>query len=111
MHIMHSSEDYTLYTRTRSSMAPRSMRFGVRSRKLMLVCHWMGDQKLIISNSFMLWKAVYTHQPAVGYGPFFLCVIHKEGLCPASGDINRLMTMMMILAYRTLRPFPVDRDR
>jgi hypothetical protein len=27
----------------------------------------------------------------VGYGSFSLCVIHKEGLCPSSGDINRLM--------------------
>jgi hypothetical protein len=27
----------------------------------------------------------------VGYGPFFLWVIHKEGLCPSSGDINTLM--------------------
>jgi hypothetical protein len=27
----------------------------------------------------------------VGYGPFSLCVIHKEGLCLSSGDINRLM--------------------
>jgi hypothetical protein len=36
---------------------------------------------------------VSTHQPVlglvVGYGPFSLCVIHKEGLCPNSGDINR----------------------
>jgi hypothetical protein len=31
---------------------------------------------------------------AVGYGLFSLCVIHKEGLCPSSGDINRLMMMM-----------------
>jgi hypothetical protein len=31
----------------------------------------------------------------VGYGPFSLYVIHKEGLYPSSGDINRLMTMMM----------------
>jgi hypothetical protein len=31
----------------------------------------------------------------VGYGPFSLWVIHKEGLCPSSGDINRLMMMMM----------------
>jgi hypothetical protein len=30
----------------------------------------------------------------VGYGPFSLCVIHKEGLCPSSGNINRLMMMM-----------------
>jgi hypothetical protein len=27
----------------------------------------------------------------VGYGPFSLCVIHKEGLYPSSRDINRLM--------------------
>jgi hypothetical protein len=27
----------------------------------------------------------------MGYGPFSLCVIPKEGLCPSSGDINRLM--------------------
>jgi hypothetical protein len=31
----------------------------------------------------------------VGYGPFSLCVIGKEGLCTSSGDINRLMMMMM----------------
>jgi hypothetical protein len=30
----------------------------------------------------------------VDYGPFSLCVIHKEGLCPSSGDINRLMMMI-----------------
>jgi hypothetical protein len=29
----------------------------------------------------------------VGYGPFSLCVTHKEGLCSSSGDINRLMMM------------------
>jgi hypothetical protein len=27
----------------------------------------------------------------VGYGPFSLCVIHKEGLFSSSGDINRLV--------------------
>jgi hypothetical protein len=32
----------------------------------------------------------------VGYGPFSLSVIHKEGLWPSSGDINRLMMMMTI---------------
>jgi hypothetical protein len=30
----------------------------------------------------------------VGYGPFSLWVIHKEGLCPSSGDINRLMMIV-----------------
>jgi hypothetical protein len=29
----------------------------------------------------------------VGYGPFSLSLIHKEGLCSSSGDINRLMMM------------------
>jgi cellulose synthase/poly-beta-1,6-N-acetylglucosamine synthase-like glycosyltransferase len=33
----------------------------------------------------------------VGYGPFSLCVIHNEDLCPSSGDINRLMMMMRML--------------
>jgi hypothetical protein len=36
---------------------------------------------------------------AVGYGPFSLCVIHKEGLCPSSGDINRLMMMMIYYLF------------
>jgi hypothetical protein len=27
----------------------------------------------------------------VGYGPFSLWVIHKEGLCPSSGDITLMM--------------------
>jgi hypothetical protein len=30
---------------------------------------------------------------AVGYGLFSLYVIHKEGLCPSSGEINRLIMM------------------
>jgi hypothetical protein len=29
----------------------------------------------------------------VGYGPFSLCVIHKEGLCLSSGGINRLINV------------------
>jgi hypothetical protein len=32
----------------------------------------------------------------VGYGPFSICVIHKVGLCPSSGDI-RLMMMSSII--------------
>jgi hypothetical protein len=31
----------------------------------------------------------------VGYGPFSLCVIYKEGRCPSSGDINRPMIMLI----------------
>jgi hypothetical protein len=33
----------------------------------------------------------------VGYGPVSLWVIHKEGLCPSSGNINRLM--MIVFKY------------
>jgi hypothetical protein len=32
----------------------------------------------------------------VDYGPFSLWVIHKEGLCPSSRNINVLMIMMMM---------------
>jgi hypothetical protein len=32
----------------------------------------------------------------VGYGPFSLYVIHKEGLCPSGGDFNRLMMMVKV---------------
>jgi hypothetical protein len=32
--------------------------------------------------------------------PFSFCVIHKEGLCPSSGDINRLMMMFINISLR-----------
>jgi hypothetical protein len=35
----------------------------------------------------------------VGYGPFSLCVIHKEGQYPSSRGIKRLMMMMIIRVY------------
>jgi hypothetical protein len=34
---------------------------------------------------------------ALSYGS--LCVILKEGLCPSSGDINRLMMMMTLYLF------------
>jgi hypothetical protein len=60
----------------------------------------MGDQKFIICLLLVsvAFAVISTHQPALGprggYGTFSLCVIHKEGLCHNSGDINRLMMMM-----------------
>jgi hypothetical protein len=45
------------------------------------------------------------HCSVVGYGPFSLWVIHKEGLCPSSGDINRLMMMMMIMMMISITEF------
>jgi hypothetical protein len=32
----------------------------------------------------------------VAYGSFSFWVIYKEGLCPSSGDINRLLMMVMM---------------
>jgi hypothetical protein len=32
----------------------------------------------------------------VGYGPFSICVLHKEGLWPSNGHINKLIMMMII---------------
>jgi hypothetical protein len=40
----------------------------------------------------------------VGYGPFSVWAIHKEGLCPSSGDINRLMMMIYSRHSRLFSP-------
>jgi hypothetical protein len=46
------------------------------------------DKPLVLA----AYVVVRTHQSAIsGYDTFPLCVIHKEGLCPSSGDINRLI--------------------
>jgi hypothetical protein len=38
----------------------------------------------------------------VGKGPFSLCGIHKEGLCPSSGDINKLVIYIHTYLQLTL---------
>jgi hypothetical protein len=48
-----------------------------------------GHVKPLVPAAFTAW--------VVSYSPFSLCVIHKESLCPSSGDINRLMMMMMMM--------------
>jgi hypothetical protein len=91
-------------------MAPRSMCFGVRSRKLSNVGQSLDVTKSVLSR-VPPWfgrhvkplvpaalAVVITHQPALGprgglWPVLSLCVIHKEGLCPISGDIVRLMMM------------------
>jgi hypothetical protein len=90
----------------RCSMAPRSLRFGVRSRKLSNVgqslvspCQSLRASEGTLSRWFRLHlqSLAPTNQHrarVVGYSPFSLCVIHKEGLCSSSGDINRLMMMI-----------------
>jgi hypothetical protein len=42
----------------------------------------------------------------VGYGPFFLCVIYKEGQYPGSGGLNRPMMMMMMIIQIALKRLP-----
>jgi hypothetical protein len=86
-------------------MASRSVRFDVRSRKLSNVgqplngCPIYYLQLLRASEGTLSrWFRLYLRSLAptnpqwsrvVGYSPFSLCVIHKEGLCFSSGDINR----------------------
>jgi hypothetical protein len=98
----------------RRSLALRLVWFGVRSRKLSNVGHRMGDQYFFFlvlfcasEGTLSRWsrqQLAATNQHwarVVGYGPFSLCV-HKEGLCPSSGDINRLMMRNAIteVSYR-----------
>jgi hypothetical protein len=91
-------------------MVPRSVRFGVRSRELSNVgqsldgwpkiyylellsaskgtlSRWSRLHLLSLASTNPHWARV------VGSVPFSLCVINKEGLCPSSSDINRLMMM------------------
>jgi hypothetical protein len=60
----------------------------------------MGDHKFTISSSSVHQKARYAVPSdwarVVGYGPFSLCVIYKEGLRPSSGGINGLVMMKIL---------------
>jgi hypothetical protein len=67
----------------------------------------MGDQSAS-EGTLSHWSRLYLQSltptnphwaRVVGYGPFSLCIIHKEGLCTSSGDINRLMMMMIHLVF------------
>jgi hypothetical protein len=62
------------------------------------ITRWGTPENNILFLLFSFWWETNPHWArVVGYGPFSLCVIHKEGLCPSSGDLNRLMMMMMII--------------
>jgi hypothetical protein len=102
----------------RSSMAPLLLRFGVRSRKLSNVGQSLGEwpknyylellRALEGTLSLHLQSLAPTNPHwgrVVGYGPFSLCIIHKEGLCPSSGDIKRLMMMKWIYYYPAVSSF------
>jgi hypothetical protein len=82
---------------------------GVRSRKLSNVRRvWSSDGSPImfyIATEITLSRWSWMHMQLVptnqhwarmlGYSPFSLYVIHKEGLCPSSIDMNKLMMVMM----------------
>jgi hypothetical protein len=96
----------------RGARWPRSARFGVRSRKLSNIGQSLDGRpktyylELLRASEVTLscWSRLHLQSIApnnpywarlVGYGPFSLCAIDKEGLSPSSGDINRLMMMMI----------------
>jgi hypothetical protein len=92
-------------------MTPRSVRFGVRSRKLLSNVGQSLDRRpkiyyleLLRASEVTLsrWSRLHLQSLAptnphcarvVGYGPFSLNVIHKEGLCLG---INRLIMMVKV---------------
>jgi hypothetical protein len=87
-----------------SSMVPGSERVGMRSRKLSNVGRLLdGWPKIYYLELLHDLDGTLSHRSlaptkphcarVVGYGPFSLCLIHKEALCPSSEDINRLMIM------------------
>jgi hypothetical protein len=102
----------------RSTMAPRLVYFGVRSRKLSNVGQSLDGWPKIYylellpasEGTLSRWSRLHLQSLArtnphwarvVGYGSFSLCVLHKEGLCPS---INRLMMMMTFNVCPHKRP-------
>jgi hypothetical protein len=50
-----------------------------------MLSRWFRLHLQSLASTIPYWARV------VRYGPFSLCVIHKEGLCPSNGDIYKLM--------------------
>jgi hypothetical protein len=99
---VNSALYYCSIFQLRSWMAPRSVRFdSVLSWKLSNVGQsldgWPKIYYLELLRALEGPLSCWSWARVMGYGPFFLCVIHKEGLCPSSGDINGLM--MQLLNY------------
>jgi hypothetical protein len=105
-------------------MAPRSVRFGMRSRKLSNVGQSLDGQPknyylgLLRASKGTLsrWSRLHLQSLAptnphwahvvMARSPYY--VIHQEGLCLSSGDINRLMMMMTtFLMYATITLFQI----
>jgi hypothetical protein len=108
----------------REELVPRLVRFGVQSRKISNVGQSLDMTKNLFSRAPLCFgrhvkqfvpaafAVVSTHQSVLdprGYGPFSLRVIHKEGLCPISRDINRLMMMASFKAIMNVKKLAVYR--
>jgi hypothetical protein len=102
---------YQLIFALKRSMSLRSVRFGVRSRKLSKIGQPLDGSPKIFhlellrasEGTLSRWSRLHLQSSAptnphwarvVGYGPFSLCVIHKEGLCHSSGDIYKRLMMI-----------------
>jgi hypothetical protein len=90
---------------------------GARNNKL-LVTHPMSDQRCLTS-AIVRQSALIAGPPSIrcigdnrnndtNILSISLCVIHKEGLCPSSGNINRLMMKMIYNVFGTypIKPKP-----
>jgi hypothetical protein len=70
-------------------------------------CHWHTWPLLLFTRFPLISHHPIVDNPptnphwarVVGYGPLSLCVIHKEGLCPSSGEIKRLMMMIFLILF------------
>jgi hypothetical protein len=104
------------YVTLKCSMARRSVRFGVRSRKLINVGQSLDGWpiiyylELLCASEGTLSRGSRLHLQSlaptnphwarvVGYGPFSLRVIHKAS---ANGDVNRLMMIRTLILIKSL---------
>jgi hypothetical protein len=93
-----------------SSMAPHSVRFGqiAEVKQRWSVIGWMTKNLLSRVKSLVPAAFAVVSNPhwasVVGYGPFSLCVIHKEGMCWGRGDINRLLIKITYIMFYITYP-------
>jgi hypothetical protein len=110
-------------------MVQRSVRFDMRSRKISNVGQSLDGWpkiyylKLLRASEGTLsrWSRLHLQSltltnpqwaRVVGYGPFSLSVIHKEGLYPSSGDIydddNKYTIKLITVGFEHYNGFPVS---
>jgi hypothetical protein len=107
--------------------SPAVSALGVRSRKLSNALNgqtwdgWPNPYHLELlrasEGTLSRWSRLHLQSLAptnphwarvVGYDPFSLWVIHKKGLCPSSGDINRMMMIYKELSITIISITYID---